>query len=118
MLENMERKLRTYHTEILARITAGEDSATLRAYHAQRVQEFMHERQMHLYVTLFFGFLVLVFTGTLLLVATLGLVILIWLVAAMALLVAVTEAFYVVHYYQLENGVQSLYEVTEQLYLP
>lgn len=114
----MEKKLKAYKIEITQRIETGEDVAKLREYHTVRVHECMHERQMHLYVALFFGLLVLLFTGTLLLAATLGLALLTWLVGAAALLLVVTEVFYVAHYYQLENGVQALYEITKRLYAP
>ena len=112
----MEKKLKAYKIEITQRIEASEDREKLRAYHAQRVQEFMHERQIHLYVTLFFGGLVLTFGAALLWSMTLGITLLSTLIGVLALLVFVTELFYILYYYRLENGVQRLYELTKKLY--
>ncbi|MEI7539239.1 MAG: hypothetical protein WCJ36_00500 [Candidatus Saccharibacteria bacterium] len=84
-------------------------------YHCQVVRDFQHERLIHLIVTLFFACLLLLSVASLFLVAysyTL-LNILILIIAAILL---VTELFYIRHYYQLENGTQKLYDLSEKLY--
>ena len=84
-------------------------------YHCQVVRDFQHERLIHLIVTLFFACLLLVSVVGLFSIAysyTL-LNILILIIAAILL---VTELFYIRHYYQLENGTQKLYDLSEKLY--
>lgn len=104
-----------YYQKMQKIIATEKDIASWRQYHYQRVAEFQHERLIHLMVTLFFGLLLLCFIGLLLGVATLGSPTLTGLSASLVLLVGVTEAFYIVHYYKLENGVQRLYELTDKL---
>ena len=113
---SMDKDINGYYQEMTGRIEAAEDRQVLRAYHEQRIREFQHERQMHLYVTLFFGLLVLVFGGGLLWSAAFGVALISWLLGAVALIVFVTEIFYVFYYYRLENGTQQLYELTKRLY--
>jgi cation transport ATPase len=112
----MDKEIADYYDEMLHRIEVNEDRQVLRAYHEQRIREFQHERQMHLYVTLFFGLLVLVFGGALLWSTTFGVVLLSWLLGAAALIVFVVEIFYIFYYYLLENSTQRLYELTKRLY--
>lgn len=84
-------------------------------YHCQVVHDLQHERLIHLIVTLFFACLLLLSVVSLFLIAysyTL-LNILILIIAAILL---VTELFYIRHYYQLENGTQKLYDLSEKLY--
>lgn len=82
-------------------------------YHIDRVRDFQHERLIHLLVTLFFGFLLLISLAAFLLVTinelclTLGI---------LTVILFILELAYIRHYYRLENGVQSLYKLTEKLY--
>lgn len=112
----MDKELQAYYLDIKKRIENGEERVLLRQMHSQRVREFQHERQIHLYVTLFFGGLVLTFGAALLWSMTLGITLLSTLIGVLALLVFVTELFYILYYYRLENGVQRLYELTKKLY--
>ena len=84
-------------------------------YHYQVVRDFQHERLIHLIVTLFFACLLLLSIVSLFLIAYSStlLNILILIIAAILL---VTELFYIRHYYQLENGTQKLYDLSEKLY--
>lgn len=114
----MDTQMKHYFDDMSRQIAAAKsaaDRAELWRYHVQRLAEFQHERLVHLLVTLFFGGLLLCFGGLLLWVATFGGALLVGLAGALALIVAVTEAFYVAHYYRLENGVQRLYELTDKL---
>ena len=88
------------------------------ANHTSRVRDFQHERLIHLLVTLFFGFLFLVALGAFFLILSLPIAadpLLSGLAAILATLLLATEVFYIRHYYQLENGVQRLYTLTERL---
>lgn len=68
-----------------------------------------HERLVHLLVTLFIGFvLILSALGFLLLQTP--------LFGVMAILLMTLLLFYLLHYYRLENGVQRLYKVANQIY--
>lgn len=107
--------MREYYEIMTREIEKTADKTDLRRYHGQRLSEFQHERLVHLLVTLFFGFLVLCFAGLLLWVATLGITVLTGLAGLLALIIVVTEVFYVAHYYRLENGVQRLYTLSEKL---
>ncbi len=69
--------------------------------HLIKINFFQHERIIHLYVTLFYGLLFIVFLG-------LGFVH--YMFFPVFIIVLVFLAFYVVHYFRLENGVQYLYK--------
>lgn len=91
---------------------------TIYRYHIDRLRDFQHERLIHLLVTLFVGVL------TVSAVIALFAIVLTFpdaptvvplLVATLATILLVTELFYIVHYYRLENGTQRLYKLTEEL---
>jgi hypothetical protein len=84
----------------------------LYTYHIDRVHDFQHERLIHLLVTFFFAFL-LIGAVTALLVQPLPE--LRWPLGALSAILLILELAYIRHYYQLENGVQSLYPLTETL---
>ena len=69
--------------------------------HLIKIGFFQHERQIHLYVTLFYVLLFLLFAG-------LGLIHFIFCIITVILLIF--NLFYIVHYFRLENGVQYLYK--------
>lgn len=87
-------------------------------YHVDRVRDFQHERLIHLLVTFFFSALLIISISGLLwagsTAATTGIT-LTYLFAAAGLILFITVLFYVRHYYQLENGTQKLYPLTERL---
>ena len=87
------------------------DLAELAHYHRTRVQEFQHERLIHLLVTFFFAGLFLASLAAFLATAAMGLA-MNCLLGLLALILFVLELAYIRHYYQLENGVQRLYELT------
>ncbi|MCL1929732.1 hypothetical protein FWF93_01195 [Candidatus Saccharibacteria bacterium] len=124
-----------YNVLLKARLAHKKTSATtekrlrdLTDYHKQMVENFQHERSIHLRVTLFFAALTLIVvigTGTLMGVLQLGwswqegitppLLFTVGTLALDLILVVLTLA-YIRHYYRLENGVQGLYELTKKLY--
>ena len=89
-----------------------QDYARLYAYHLDRVRDFQHERLVHLLVTFFFAFLTVVTLAAVLLLQLPE--VLPYLLMLLAIFFAL-DAAYIWHYYHLENGVQSLYGVTEEL---
>ena len=69
--------------------------------HLIKIKFFQHERLIHLYVTLFYALIFLIFVG-------LGLLHFIFYIITVILLIFLL--FYIVHYFRLENGVQYLYK--------
>ena len=103
---------RDYVTQKLTEELSTDERKQLFKYHVKRVRDFQHERLIHLLVTLFFAFLML---GSFVAWAIIPFTALFWPLTALVVILLVLELAYVRHYYQLENGVQSLYELTEEL---
>lgn len=88
----------------------------LRTYHQTKIQQFQHERLIHLFVTFFFGWLILFSTaGLFSLVENIDNLLIIYPALAIVVILLITEIFYVIYYYRLENGVQRLYKITDKL---
>ena len=100
VLEQIEKKL------------TDTERKTLLNYHIERVRDFQHERLIHLLVTFFFAFL---FLGSCVAWLAMPFSQLFWPLTALVAILFVLELAYVRHYYLLENGVQSLYDLTEKL---
>lgn len=102
---------REYVSAKLEENLSKEQRKQLFKYHVKRVRDFQHERLIHLLVTFFFGALLI---GALIAWLYIPAVFssLFYLLTA---ILFVLELAYIRHYYQLENGVQSLYELTEKL---
>ena len=115
----MDKKLREYITYIDK--ASKKPTPELIEYHKMMLQQFQHERFIHLIVTMFFAlFMVIffVFFGVIeiwlpkggwgdMIAAGIGIIDCIFLVVTL---------FYVRYYYRLENGVQELEEITRKLY--
>ena len=101
-----------YVTGQLEKPLSDESLKTLLKYHVKRVRDFQHERLIHLLVTFFFAFL---FLGSFIAWLALPFSQFFWPLTALTAILFVLEMAYIRHYYQLENGVQSLYELTEKL---
>lgn len=84
----------------------------LHRYHIDRVRDFQHERLIHLLVTFFFGLLLIISLAAWFWLPLEGYD---WLLGLLNLILLILELFYIRHYYQLENGIQSLYPLTKQL---
>jgi membrane-bound metal-dependent hydrolase YbcI (DUF457 family) len=82
--------------------------AAVRDHHDRRVQELQHERLIHLLVTLFVALFALLATGWFLHQPSIG-------AAALAAILLILTAAYLLHYFRLENGVQRLYGLSRQL---
>lgn len=106
------RKHKEFIQKMLEKDLSEEERERLYAYHVDRVHDFQHERLIHLLVTFFFA-LLLIGSGTALLVQPLQE--LRWPLSILSMILLVLELAYIRYYYQLENGVQSLYPLTEEL---
>ncbi len=126
----MNKKLRTYQKNTETKISnwkklqsknidTSEKEKILRnikqyyKHHLIIVHDFQHERLIHLLITLFFAGLDIAFVFCLLIFVTLP--VLAALVSIVCILLTITEIFYVFHYYCLENGVQKLYQLSDEL---
>ena len=74
--------------------------------HLIKISFFQHERLIHLLVTLFYAFLLIVF---------MALGILYFMFYFISLIITIFLLFYIVHYFRLENGVQYLYKQYDKL---
>ena len=74
--------------------------------HLIKINFFQHERLIHLLVTLFYAFLLIVF---------MSLGVLYFMFYFISLIIAIFLIFYIVHYFRLENGVQYLYKQYDKL---
>jgi hypothetical protein len=121
----MEKQIKSYRDFLVAelaeldKLPLAERLPRVRAlsrFHRQKIAEFQHERLIHLLVTFFFAFLFLTFT-VLLPVTSAALA---GAVPAalffLPLIVLVTLAFYIRHYFFLENSIQALYLLGNRLW--
>jgi hypothetical protein len=93
-------------------------AAALLSYHDIMTRNFQHERQIHLYVTLFFACLMIGAwaVGLSLMLAVGGLDMVLWPMGLLVLILTVLEGFYIRHYYRLENRTEKLYALTREIY--
>jgi len=110
----MDKQITEHYQIVIKRLETAKsqtDLAELARYHRTRVQEFQHERLIHLLVTFFFTGLFLASLAAFLATTAMGPA-MNCLLGLLALILFVLELAYIRHYYQLENGVQRLYELT------
>ena len=110
----MDKQITEHYQIVIKRLETAKsqtDLTELAHYHRTRVQEFQHERLVHLLVTFFFAGLFLASLAAFLVTAAMG-VAMNCLLGLLSLILFVLESAYIRHYYQLENGVQRLYELT------
>lgn len=113
----MDKKLKNYIAYIDKE--SGKPTPELIEYHKMMLQQFQHERAIHLEVTLAFAlFMIIFFIFFIVLQLNLapGGELLSYCVGAILIMLVATVLFYVRHYYRLENGVQALEEITRKLY--
>ncbi len=93
------------------------DTSRLLSYHDMMTRNFQHERQIHLFITLFFAGLML-FSWILSVIALnlAGLDIILLPVGLLSLILTVLEGFYIRYYYRLENRITKLYSLTDKIY--
>lgn len=103
-------KYLAYMDEILEKLEKGEpeELTKIMKNHMVQIGFFMHERLIHLIVTVLFAIGTFMTIFTYLLVGNIGLLLL-------ALLLIVLLIPYIKHYYLLENGVQKMYKQYDRL---
>lgn len=86
-------------------------------YHVEMTRNFQHERQIHLYVTLFFAML-MIGSWIFCIWSVLSIMIdyLILPIIILTLILTILEGFYIAHYYKLENRTQKLYKLNKEIY--
>ncbi|MFA4872843.1 MAG: hypothetical protein WC659_02815 [Patescibacteria group bacterium] len=77
-------------------------------YHHTQIQNFQHERLVHLLVTLTYALVNLIALAITLAFPSIGIVIL-------DIILLVMLAFYVWHYFALENGIARLYQLDQKI---
>lgn len=111
----MEKRIREYEKFIAE--AAKHPDAKLREHHREMVQNFQHERLVHLLIMLFFivltlgliSFLAVVIATSKFDLSTVAL-------AVLTLIMVIMSVFYVKHYYFLENHIQKLYDISSEMY--
>ena len=113
----MEQRIKDYEMQVEAILKKWDKLSERqkrgwRRYHAEQIKDFQHERAIHLAVTLFFVALALLALGLCVWgAATLELFWLgLWPLVGVTLLLVIVTAFYIKHYYFLENHIQGLYK--------
>ena len=102
------------------------ESSKLARYNDEMVRDFQHERQIHLYITLFFAILAIAslavsstiyaqFEGDF--SSDFAIYFPIILASfALSLILVVLEGFYIAYYYRLENRIAKLYPLAKEIY--
>lgn len=94
--------------ERLDRCTDSEELAEIMAEHKDKIAFMQHERIVHFLVTMMFALILAIFMiGTL--------VINNFMLLVLVTIIIVLEAFYIKHYYFLENTVQKMYRVYDEM---
>ncbi len=106
----MYKYLLEHERWIMGLLKSGEDRnwCGIRDYHMAQISFMQHERLVHLIVTLVFG---------LILTASIAVTVIypVWQLLLIDTILTVTETFYIIHYYRLENGVQRWYRIYQQI---
>ena len=85
-------------------------------YHQQKVQNFQHERQIHLLVTLFFGFLIIFLPNVFSIIDGNVASSIQFISIIIFLIFFIVELFYLRYYYRLENGISKLYDLNDHIF--
>ena len=117
----MEKKIKAYE-KVLEEKTSGKlgpiERVKVAEYHKEMVANFQHERLIHLIIMLFFVAVSLVLIGALAWnICEMGLMFEMVAFYFLTALVVVLTAFYIKHYYFLENHIQGLYKYTKKIRL-
>ncbi|MCX5975377.1 MAG: hypothetical protein NTV33_00715 [Coprothermobacterota bacterium] len=102
------REHEQYISRVLTTAPPGLDWLALLAFHRAQVQFLQHERLVHLLVMLAFALFTLAALSAFLFLPSVT-------TGALAGILILLLAAYVIHYYKLENGVQRLYRLDRQL---
>ncbi len=107
MIGYMKRHQR-YVEEMLARDLDREALKDLLACHDKQILWMQHERLVHLIVMLFVCLFTLLSFGLTILMPTLP-------CFALSALLVILSAAYIIHYYRIENGVQTWYDLSNRI---
>ena len=117
----MEQRIKKYEKFIAEKVKEemnDTERAKLAAYHRDMVQDFQHERFIHMIIMFFFIAVTLVFLGLVgVSLYVLGFMIEMIPLYLLAAVLSVLSFFYVKHYYFLENHTQALYDYNKILRL-
>lgn len=115
----MEDKIKEYEKYIKEKVKKGMgpvERLKVAEYHREMVENFQHERLVHLIIMLFFvGVSLGLLTVFAILVYNVGLLVELTPFYLLCLIVVILTACYIRHYYFLENHIQGLYKYTKQL---
>ena len=110
----METRIREYEEFIKKASKA--PSKELAEYHQEMLQNFQHERAIHLAITLFFaGLTILSLAVAAILTLYIDSLMPLIPIYALSLILLILEIFYIKHYYFLENHIQALYDYSKKL---
>ena len=109
MVNKMNKYLKAHEEYMRNAIREGNaDLLKLQDYHKTQIAFLQHERLVHLLVTLAVALFMVLTAGMALYSAD-------WAFLPVALILMVLLLFYIVHYYQLENGVQRWYALYNEI---
>lgn len=115
----MEKRIREYERFITEKIKQGHIDDKLISFHQDTVNNFQHERLVHLLIMLFFIFITLIMTSVCIWWAN-DIAWNNWISLLPAAIVTIIlwalSIAYVKHYYFLENHIQELYDISKKLY--
>lgn len=101
-------------------VSVQKDISSLGQYNSQMIRNFQHERAIHLIITFFFAALLVISIGILFVFSSSlpfnNQPLFLAMPLSVVLILFITELFYIKHYYDLENGVQKLYSLSEKIY--
>ena len=101
-------------------VSVQNDISSLNQYNSQMIRNFQHERAIHLIITFFFAALLVISIGILFVFSSSlpfsNQPLFLTMPLLVVLILFITELFYIKHYYNLENGVQKLYSLSEKIY--
>ncbi|MBQ1464683.1 MAG: hypothetical protein IIZ18_07725 [Ruminococcus sp.] len=107
----MTEYLTNYMIQVEKRLEAASDAGELDAImaeHKDKIAFMQHERIVHFLVTMLFALVLAIFMLALLLTQNMAMLILVTIILVLL-------AFYIKHYYFLENTVQKMYKVYDQI---
>jgi len=117
----MEKRLKKYNIQVREMLDNDKLPKNFFELHKQKIAEFHGERMAHLHVTLFFAGLAIIAIASRLFLtqffdgSVYGIILNI-ASGLIALILVVLEIFYVRHYFQLENGLQKVYKLTDEIF--
>lgn len=115
----MEDKIREYEKFIKEKTDENIgpiERVKLAEYHKEMLENFQHERLIHLLVTFFFGALTIIsLTALGVSLGTYGIILEMIPLYILSAILTILQIFYVKHYYFLENHIQELYKYNKIL---